>query len=60
MHTLTRIGRALYKNLSAKIEYLFIDFGDGPTVAMSPALCIVSGKLTDNIMRAGINYKSYD
>ncbi|MGB6350475.1 MAG: hypothetical protein WBG10_10650 [Pseudolabrys sp.] len=59
MDTLTRIGRALYKTLSAKIEYLVVDFGDGPTVAVRPALNIVSGKLADNIVRAGINYKSY-
>lgn len=59
MHTLTRIGRALYNGLSAKIEDLFIDFGDGPTVVASPALCIVRGKLTDTIVRAGINDKSY-
>jgi hypothetical protein len=59
MHTLTRIGRALYLTLSAKFEYLCIDFGDGPTLAVRPALNIVSRKLTDNIVRAGINYKSY-
>ena len=51
MHTLTRIGRALYQTLSAKFEYLCIDFGDGPTLAVRPALNIVSYKLTDNIAR---------
>jgi hypothetical protein len=59
MHTLTRIVSALFKNLSAMIENLFIEFGDGPTVAASPALIIVSCKLSDNSARAGLNDKSY-
>ena len=42
---------------SAKAEYLYIDFGDGPTVAVSPLLNIVSGSMKDNIARAGVNYK---
>ena len=42
---------------SAKLEYLYIDFGDGPTVPVSTTLNMVSGKLTDNIVRAGVNYK---
>ncbi len=45
---------------SAKLEYLYIDFGNGPSVAMTPVLSIVSGKLTDNIVRLGINYKFFD
>jgi len=50
---------AFYDRWSAKLEYLYIDFGDGPTVAVSPTLNIVSGKLTDNIVRAGLNYKFF-
>jgi outer membrane immunogenic protein len=42
---------------SAKVEYLYIDFGNGPTVPVSTGLTIVSGTMTDNIVRAGINYK---
>jgi outer membrane immunogenic protein len=44
---------------SAKAEYLYIDFGNGPTVMANAAgtLAIVSGKMTDNIARLGINYK---
>jgi outer membrane immunogenic protein len=48
---------AFANNWSAKVEYLYIDFGDGPTVPVSLALTAVSGKMTDNIVRAGINYK---
>ncbi|HKA78026.1 MAG TPA: hypothetical protein VKD19_13070 [Pseudolabrys sp.] len=59
MYYLARIVSALYTSWSAKIEYLYIDFGDGPKVTASPALNIVSGKLTDIIVRAGINDKFY-
>ncbi|HKS84675.1 MAG TPA: outer membrane protein [Pseudolabrys sp.] len=50
---------AFLNNWSAKVEYLYIDFGDGPTVAVSPALNIVSGRMTDNVVRAGLNYKFF-
>ena len=44
---------------SAKAEYLYIDFGTGPTVTANTAgtLAIASGKMTDNIARLGVNYK---
>jgi outer membrane immunogenic protein len=44
---------------SAKAEYLYIDFGDGPTVTANGAgtLAVVSGKMTDNIARLGVNYR---
>jgi outer membrane immunogenic protein len=44
---------------SVKAEYLYIDFGDGPTVTANGAgtLAIVSGKMTDNIARLGVNYR---
>jgi len=48
---------AFVNNWSAKIEYLYIDFGNGPTVPVSATQNIVSGKMTDNIVRAGVNYK---
>lgn len=48
-----------YNNWSAKNEYLYIDFGDGPAVATSPTFSFVSGRLTDNIVRVGLNYKFY-
>ena len=50
---------AFMDHWSAKAEYLYIDFGDGPTVTANGAgtLAIVSGKMTDNIARLGINYK---
>ncbi|HEY6025062.1 MAG TPA: outer membrane protein [Pseudolabrys sp.] len=49
---------AFYNNWSAKLEYLHIDFGDGPTIPGTGAN-FVSGRLTDNIVRAGLNYRFY-
>lgn len=48
---------AFANNWSAKLEYLYIDFGDGPTVPVSTTLNIDSGKMTDNVVRVGLNYK---
>jgi outer membrane immunogenic protein len=48
---------AFQNNWSAKFEYLYVDFGNGPTVPASAALTLVSGKMTDNIVRLGVNYK---
>ena len=48
---------AFMNNWSAKVEYLYIDFGDGSNFAASPMLNIVTGRMTDNIVRAGVNYK---
>jgi outer membrane immunogenic protein len=52
---------AFMDHWSAKAEYLYIDFGSGPTVTANGAgtLAIVSGRMTDNIARLGINYKFY-
>jgi hypothetical protein len=50
---------AFYNNWGAKLEYLYINFGDGPTVPVGTAFVGASGKLTDNIVRVGVNYKSF-
>ena len=44
---------------SVKAEYLYIDFGNGPTMAANAAgtLNLVSNKMTDNIARLGVNYR---
>jgi outer membrane immunogenic protein len=49
-------------NWSAKLEYLYMDFGrfNTATFTLAPGSPIgvnVSSKFTDNILRAGINYK---
>jgi outer membrane immunogenic protein len=50
---------ALDRNWRVKLEYLYIDFGHGPTVqdGITNGLHIVGGRLTDNIVRGGINYR---
>jgi len=50
---------AFANNWSAKVEYLYIDFGDGPTVPVTLGANVVSGKMTDNIVRLGVNYKFF-
>ena len=42
---------------SAKLEYLYIDFGNGPTVPVVAATAITTNHLTDNIGRVGLNYR---
>jgi hypothetical protein len=41
------------------LNYLDIDFGVGPTVPVGTAFLGASGKLTANIVRAGVNYKFF-
>jgi outer membrane immunogenic protein len=50
----------LIGNLSAKIEYLFVDLGETVACPDSNASCPASGTLADNrlnIVRAGLNYR---
>jgi outer membrane immunogenic protein len=47
---------ALWNRWSAKLEYLYVDFGNGPTIALSPAVAITTNHMTDNIVRVGGNY----
>ena len=44
------IEAALTPSLSAKVEYLYVDFPN-------PTLAGATGTFTENIVRAGINYK---
>jgi outer membrane immunogenic protein len=48
---------AFDKKWSVKAEYLYIDFGNGPTIPVTAALNVSSGRMTDNIARLGVNYK---
>ena len=41
---------------SAKLEYLYMDLGNGPTISVTPAANLVANHMTDNIARAGVNY----
>ncbi len=42
---------------SAKIEYLYVDLGDGNLRAGSTNFNFQPTGLTDNIVRAGVNYR---
>jgi outer membrane immunogenic protein len=49
---------AFLGNWTAKFEYLYIDFGSRGNVAIPGGpFVITSGHFTDNIARAGVNYK---
>ena len=59
---LSGIEGAFGGSWSAKLEYLYMDFGraDAGTFALAPASVIgahVSSRFTDHILRAGINYR---
>jgi outer membrane immunogenic protein len=41
---------------SAKVEYLYMDLGTGPTIPLTAVTSITTGRMTDNIGRFGINY----
>ncbi len=48
---------AIWDRWSVKAEYLFVDFGDGPSIALTPAATLTAGRLTDNIGRIGVNLR---
>lgn len=51
---------AFLNNWSAKLEYLYVDFGNAPSVTLAPSAAVLSaGHLTDNIVRVGLNYKFF-
>lgn len=40
---------------SAKLEYLYMDLGHDPAIALTPTTSITTGRLTDNVARVGVN-----
>src|SRR5690349_7400044 len=42
---------------SAKLEYLFMDLGSDPSIALSPTTTITTGRMTDSIARVGVNLR---
>jgi outer membrane immunogenic protein len=48
---------AMWNRWTAKVEYLYIDFGNGPSVALTPVVTLTTNHLTDNIGRVGLNYR---
>jgi outer membrane immunogenic protein len=47
---------AFWDRWSAKAEYLYADYGRGPTVPLTPMLNINAGRMIDHIGRVGVNY----
>ncbi len=47
---------AFWDRWSAKAEYLYMDFGRGPVIPVTPTLNVSSGHMTDQVGRVGVNY----
>jgi len=47
---------AFWNSWSAKVEYLYADFGRGPVIPLTPTLNLSTGRMTDHIGRLGVNY----
>ena len=47
---------AFWDKWSAKIEYLYMDLGNGPTIQLTPAAAMTTGRMTDNVARVGVNF----
>ena len=48
---------AITDNLSARVEYLYLDTGNITLAQVGPPFVTVTGRLQDNLVRAGINYR---
>jgi outer membrane immunogenic protein len=47
---------AFWNSWSAKVEYLYADFGRGAVIPLTPTLTMTAGRMTDHIGRVGVNY----
>jgi outer membrane immunogenic protein len=47
---------AFWNSWSAKVEYLYADFGRGRVIPLTPMLNLNAGRMTDHIGRVGVNY----
>ncbi len=48
---------AITDNLSARVEYLYVDTGNFDVAQFGPPFTSVTGRLQDNLVRAGLNYR---
>ena len=48
---------AITDNLSARVEYLYVDTGNFDIAQVGPPFASVTGRLQDNLVRAGVNYR---
>ncbi|MGB9390067.1 MAG: porin family protein, partial [Xanthobacteraceae bacterium] len=44
-------------NLSARVEYLYLDKGHIATGAIGPPATTITSRVQDNLVRAGLNYR---
>jgi outer membrane immunogenic protein len=44
-------------NLSARVEYLYLDKGHIATGAIGPPTTAITSRVQDNLVRAGLNYR---
>jgi outer membrane immunogenic protein len=51
------IEAAVTENLSARVEYLYFDTGNINVAQVGAPLVTVTGRLQDNLVRAGVNYR---
>jgi outer membrane immunogenic protein len=47
---------AFWDRWSVKAEYLYMDFGRGPVIPLTPMVNINAGRMIDNVGRVGVNY----
>lgn len=48
---------AITDNLSARVEYLYVDTGNFDIAQVGPPFASVTGRLQDNLVRVGVNYR---
>ena len=48
---------AVTENLSARVEYLYLDTRNINVAQVGPPFVAVTGRLQDNLVRAGVNYR---
>ncbi|MGD0026421.1 MAG: outer membrane protein [Xanthobacteraceae bacterium] len=48
---------AITNDLSARVEYLYVDTGNINVAEVGPPFASVTGRIQDNLVRAGLNYR---
>jgi len=51
------IEAAITDDLSARLEYLYVDTGNISVAELGPPFAAVTGRMQDNLVRAGLNYR---
>jgi outer membrane immunogenic protein len=51
------VEAAITEDLSARVEYLYVDTGNFYVAQVGPPVVTVTGRVQDNLVRAGVNYR---